>query len=156
MDKLYRLAREAMEKSSNDRHKARLILCRVLQRDRALLAELLDPIFDNVSNHLITDTVRNINRSIVGRGGKPDHIRGISSIVNSPWYGYILPDGQKLSDARREQIEAAATMHGQNAKSNQHKADWLKALAAKMDAKRTVKQTFSEEQIAKLYEAARS
>lgn len=64
---------------------------------------------------------------------------------------FPLPNGKRLQDAKRSDLLEATEFYSKQAKNMQHKSNWLQRIAERVGRK-TVKNAFSEEELAKLKE----
>jgi hypothetical protein len=79
---------------------------------------------------------------------------GLSALGRDYVYGFILPGGQKLGGAMREDVERARRVYAATAQENTRNAIWLAMIAREMTNGKSVAKAFTEERLHKMLKGA--
>lgn len=146
------IAISALRDADNDRENAKRLMRSWIDADQELRQTIIEQLIEQAISDSVRLAVGVSNRVIVNsRPGRPDDPRGISSSAS---YTYILPSGVKLGDAKQDDLRKSALRHELDGRANLRKSKWLNTIADKIGDRR-VRDAISEDQIAKLWEAAR-
>ena len=148
------LAKSFLEKSGGNTVEAVQQLERYALQDVDVSSALLSPLLRQACYDAIRAVCRKERRAIwtapnYSKGGNGGRVHEHASRLMD----FILPNGIRLGEARRDEVMAATDFYRKQASDMSYKARWLEAIADKVEGKKMVKSCLSESDLMKLKES---
>lgn len=151
---VYAISRSILEECGGDVVSATDKMERRVRAERDLFYALMDPLVRKACYDVLREVVRDERRTIwtapnYTKGGNGDRLVSASlTLLDFRLPHNLLP----LREAGKDDLVAGADWYESQANNMQHKARWLRAVAAKVGNK-VVGEKFTAEELAKLQEA---
>lgn len=159
--RLLELANDALEQTG-DYGNAADLLCQLVTEDKELYDYIVGSALHKECSWLVRTAGKEKrdavwNRLLLEKAAQPQHgdrLRKSTKVMSL--FAFPTISGKPLKDANREEVLQTASFYKSQAKDMRWKAAWLYQVCRKMDNSRVVEQCFTEGDLEKLKDEARS
>jgi hypothetical protein len=149
------LAREALEERDWNVEKATNYLVNKLRTDKKLFEMLILQMVRDACNRRVYFVHKNRRAAVVRFASRADTEALAEGLVKT-FLDFPLLGGQKLGDAKREDVLAAADFFRKQSNDMGHKARWLELIGQSIPAGKIVSTVVSSERLAELWKETKN